>query len=131
MYLSRSSSNTAGDILKLAMNFAASSTSSWRYRQTSCGRSATHGRTQRRFGFWAFSVFLISSSSCSAFIVELTRSNNLLLLKSMTAKKLLTAKKHNEILMKTLTTLEQIVKNKFFCFCLLSTRGVFAFSRKW
>jgi hypothetical protein len=61
----------------------------------------------------------------------LTRSNNLLLLKSMTAKKLLTAKKHNEILMKTLTTLEQIVKNKFFCFGLLSTRGVFVFSRKW
>jgi hypothetical protein len=37
----------------------------------------------------------------------------------MTAKKLLTAKNPNEVLMKILSTLELIVKNKFwFCFCL-------------
>jgi len=119
MYLSRSSSNTAGDILKLAMNFAGSSTSSWWYRQISCGRSATHGRTQRCFGFWGFSLFLMASSLLRALIVELTRSNNLLLLKSMTAKKLLTAKNCNEVLMKILSTLELIVKYNFwFCFCL-------------
>jgi hypothetical protein len=66
-------------------------------RPTSWGCSATHSETQRRFAFLGFSVFLMASSSFRAFIVELTRSNSLLLLKSKTAKKLLTAKKPKEV----------------------------------